>query len=98
MYVHGSIWDGSTWATQGGRIKIDYNNAPFIATFGKFKFDVCKKVTAKCLSAKWWNSPAYSVLTADQLAKFQWVRNNYLVYDYCDDRIRYPEPFPECLV
>ena len=98
MKVHASIWDGSSWATQGGRIKIDYNNAPFVASFARFKFDVCKKLTTKCLATRWWNSPAYSTLTTEQQASFQWVKDNYMIYNYCDDRERYPTPFPECSI
>ena len=98
MNVYACIWDGSAWATQGGRVKTDYGNAPFVASFGKFKFDVCRKRTTKCLAAKWWNSPAYWTMTTEQEANLRWVKDYYTVYDYCNDRTRYPEPFPECLI
>ncbi|XP_034710575.1 probable xyloglucan endotransglucosylase/hydrolase protein 27 [Vitis riparia] len=35
MYVHGSIWDKSDWATDGGKQKVDYRYGPFTATFSK---------------------------------------------------------------
>lgn len=30
------------------------------------------------------------------LARLNWVRKNYMIYDYCADKNRYPVPPPEC--
>lgn len=31
--IYASLWDGSSWATQGGAVPLDWNAAPFIASF-----------------------------------------------------------------
>ncbi len=36
MAVYTSLWDGSQWATEGDRVKIDWQYAPFIATYEGF--------------------------------------------------------------
>lgn len=41
MRVYASIWDGDNWATEGGRIKINWANAPFIAKFAQFRPRAC---------------------------------------------------------
>ncbi|KAI5081732.1 hypothetical protein GOP47_0001475 [Adiantum capillus-veneris] len=33
MSVYGTIWDASTWATEGGKYKIDFRFSPFSATY-----------------------------------------------------------------
>jgi xyloglucan:xyloglucosyl transferase len=31
--IYASLWDGSAWATQGGAVPLDWNAAPFVASF-----------------------------------------------------------------
>lgn len=31
--IYASLWDGSTWATQAGKVAIDWKAAPFVASF-----------------------------------------------------------------
>jgi xyloglucan:xyloglucosyl transferase len=31
--IYASLWDGSSWATQGGKVALDWNAAPFVASF-----------------------------------------------------------------
>lgn len=39
-----SLWDGSNWATDGGRTKVNYSNAPFQAHFQDFNIDGCVSI------------------------------------------------------
>ena len=96
MGIYASIWDGSTWATRGGAIPIDWGKSPFVASFGRYQFDTCYGRGANCLNRKWWNTPTYQTLSANQLGQLQWA-NQYKVYDYCEDKPRYPITPIECL-
>jgi xyloglucan:xyloglucosyl transferase len=100
MAVYTSLWDGSQWATEGGRVKIDWQYAPFIATYEGFNVDGCAVQNndnlagcAVASSNKWAQAPA---LTWHQTNQLKWVRQRYLVYNYCTDKTRYPTPPPEC--
>ncbi|CAL5030203.1 unnamed protein product [Urochloa decumbens] len=88
MRLYGSLWDAEDWATQGGRVKTDWSQAPFVAQYRNF--------TAASSS-----SPAAGGYgqemdaTAQQAMK--WARDNYMVYDYCADGKRFPQGVPpEC--
>lgn len=41
MQVEGSIWDGDSWATDGGRTKTNWSNGPFKAYFQGFLINGC---------------------------------------------------------
>ncbi|XP_031493329.1 xyloglucan endotransglucosylase/hydrolase protein 2-like [Nymphaea colorata] len=100
MQVTASIWDGSSWATDGGRKKVDWRLAPFKATFQGFSIDGCQSwgwSSSNCYSdTDWWSQESFIDLPADQLAKYKQARKKHLVYNYCDDRERYPVLPPEC--
>ncbi|KAH8941300.1 hypothetical protein BDL97_14G030800 [Sphagnum fallax] len=76
MAVYTSLWDGSQWATEGGRVKIDWQYAPFIATYEGFNVDGCvvqnNNNLAGCAVAssnKWAQAPA---LTWHQTNQLKW--------------------------
>ncbi|XP_042482162.1 probable xyloglucan endotransglucosylase/hydrolase protein 26 [Macadamia integrifolia] len=104
MKSYSSIWNADNWATQGGRIKIDWKSAPFVAHFRRFRARACKwrgpvSITqcAAVTPANWWTSPVYSKLTYNQIGQMQSVRNNYMIYNYCTDSKRFKGNFPlEC--
>lgn len=96
LYV--SYWDGSSWATQGGRIKIDYAmNAPFIANLNGFHhMSACQVPSERDLGsckypavAPCWDRPSDHYLTAKQKTDFEWANNNFCIYDYCKDDQRF---------
>ena len=108
VHVFASIWDAEEWATQGGRVKTDWSRAPFIAAYRRYNVSNscvwrgngdgagagaasrCHLTSSSWMTQKldWW-----SWMTLN------WVRMNYLVYDYCSDRKRYPHEFPtECII
>jgi len=96
MAVYSSLWDGSQWATDGGRIKIDWQYAPFIATYQGFNINGClvqNNNIASCSSSQWAQAPA---VTWHQTNQLKWVRGRYLIYNYCTDKVRYPTAPPEC--
>ncbi|KAL9251140.1 putative xyloglucan endotransglucosylase/hydrolase protein 10 [Drosera capensis] len=102
MSIEASIWNGENWATEGGKIKIDWTKAPFIASFNNHKIDACVwkgdvKNCSAASSTNWWNQESFSSLTWNQRRLFKWVRKNQLVYDYCQDSKRFNGTLPkEC--
>eukprot|EP00253_Pinus_taeda_P000931 PITA_00931 len=49
MWLYGSIWDASPWATDNGKYKVDYNYQPFVARYKGFAITDCThSEEAKC--------------------------------------------------
>nr|XP_043638331.1 xyloglucan endotransglucosylase/hydrolase protein 2-like [Erigeron canadensis] len=102
MQVLVSLWDGSSWATDDGRTKANYAYAPFQAHFQDFNVDGCPSPptypNTDCYSQKhWWNTGNYSQLNPQLLKTCEDVKKKYMEYNYCTDRIRYPNGPPlEC--
>ncbi|XVF81209.1 hypothetical protein PTKIN_Ptkin15bG0137700 [Pterospermum kingtungense] len=108
MKIEASLWDGDSWATDGGQTKTNWSMAPFRAHFQGFDISGCSTIEQKhskncvvdkeCFSPKyWWNSEKYWKLDSKQQGQLENVRKEYMNYDYCADRPRYPVPPPECL-
>ncbi|KAG7559713.1 Xyloglucan endo-transglycosylase C-terminal [Arabidopsis thaliana x Arabidopsis arenosa] len=96
MWVYGSIWDASDWATENGRIKADYRYQPFVAKYRNFKLAGC---TADSSSSCRPPSPApisNRGLSRQQMAALAWAQRNFLVYNYCHDPKRDHTQTPEC--
>lgn len=99
MQVYGSIWDGDSWATEGGRIKIDWTAAPFVATYRNYTFNGCScanttAAIAACQKSTYANpSAAARNLTVHELHQMEGVRANWLKYDYCWAN---SPAYPEC--
>ncbi|XP_059625273.1 xyloglucan endotransglucosylase/hydrolase protein 31-like [Cornus florida] len=96
MYVYGSIWDASSWATEDGKYKADYRYQPFIGKYTNFKLGGCTTgEPASCLPPT--GSAAGSTgLSRQQYSAMAWVQRNYKVYDYCLDPKRDHTLTPEC--
>lgn len=97
MRVYSSLWNGDQWATQGGRVKTDWSYSPFVASYMNFRTDVCEWTgngsTSQCWANNWWSQ---SLSYAEQ-GQLQWVRSNYMIYDYCKDTARFNYQLPaEC--
>ncbi|XVF32181.1 hypothetical protein REPUB_Repub17cG0059800 [Reevesia pubescens] len=104
MKVEASLWDGDSWATDGGKTKTNWSMSPFQANFQGFDISGCPTIQnsnnniQECYSPKyWWNSENYWKLDSKQQGELENVRKKYMNYDYCSDRPRYPVPPPECL-
>ncbi|GLJ27284.1 hypothetical protein SUGI_0535590 [Cryptomeria japonica] len=90
MGVFATIWDGENWATQDGKIKIDWNEGPFVASFRNFNVEVCpwkgnRRFCRSRSAQNWWNKRTHSTLNDELKGKLEWARSNYLIYDYCTD-------------
>ncbi|KAF6176021.1 hypothetical protein GIB67_032644 [Kingdonia uniflora] len=98
MNVYATLWDGSDWATAGGRKKVDWKLAPFTVSFRDFNIDGCVwsgiGLATTCSTSykpKWIDQK----LTLKEVQKLAWVRKNYMYYDYCTDPNHHSPP-PEC--
>ncbi|KAL8225013.1 hypothetical protein R6Q57_017570 [Mikania cordata] len=101
MQVLVSLWDGSDWATDGGKTKTNWTQAPFQAHFQDFNIAGCpanpNSPNQDCYSTKyWWNKKNYWHLSPRQKKDYDTVRRKYMNYDYCTDKNRYPVPPIEC--
>ncbi|TVU27633.1 hypothetical protein EJB05_19128, partial [Eragrostis curvula] len=98
MWVYGSIWDASSWATDDGRYKADYRFSPFVARFSGLQLRACAaRAPPRC------HAPAASgggkdELSPQQEAAMRWVQRNHMVYNYCFDPNRNHALTPECLL
>ncbi|XP_004966140.1 xyloglucan endotransglucosylase/hydrolase protein 24 [Setaria italica] len=113
VHVFASIWDAEDWATQGGRLKTDWASAPFVATYRRYNVtNACvwdeEGGRARCPTAAVEGGGRRRRRQAAWMAQrmdwwswmtLSWVRMNYMVYDYCDDRRRFPHGSPpECVI
>ncbi|XP_068634594.1 probable xyloglucan endotransglucosylase/hydrolase protein 30 [Aristolochia californica] len=105
MSLYATIWDGSTWATSGGRYKVDYKYAPFVSEFHNLTLRGCRlnpilQTTTddcddECVKL---NGADYAVLTPERRVAMRKFRQRYVTYSYCYDTLRYPVPPPECVI
>lgn len=99
MGVFSTLWEADNWATRGGLEKINWKKAPFLAYYKDFDIEGCPMPGSIACASNLnnsWEGPIYQALSPTQLQRYQWVRNNHLIYDYCTDKSRYPIPPPEC--
>ncbi|XP_077233941.1 xyloglucan endotransglucosylase/hydrolase protein 3-like [Tasmannia lanceolata] len=100
MQIIASLWNGEDWASDGGKAKINWTQAPFKAYFQGFDIEGCPSDNSNnrlCLSSNhWWNTPKFSRLNTRQRKAYAHVKHKYMKYDYCSDHSRYPTPPPEC--
>ncbi|ERN15539.1 hypothetical protein AMTR_s00048p00113910 [Amborella trichopoda] len=102
MSVYATIWDGSNWATNGGRYKANYKYAPFTAEFSNLVLkgrpsDPIEQISAKS-SESGDSFGENTELAHAQRLSMNGVRHRHMTYSYCYDRARYPEPPSECVV
>lgn len=97
MWAYGSIWDASSWATENGKYKADYQYQPFIARYRNFKIDGCiSGGSSSCRPPAVSQSGYNTGLSQQQIQAMEWVQSNYLVYNYCSDPRRDHTLIPEC--
>ncbi|KAL3690536.1 hypothetical protein R1sor_016845 [Riccia sorocarpa] len=102
MYVHGTLFEASSWATRGGAVPIDWTEAPFQVNYKDFNYQSCKvnnRNTIPCrqnVKSNPWEQPEFQELSTYQKQQLRNVRAKYMTYDYCSDRVRYPTAPMEC--
>lgn len=96
MWLYGSIWDASSWATEDGKYKADYRYQPFTAYYTGFKASGCSAYSPpRCrpVSASPFRSGG---LTRQQYQAMYYVQSRYMAYNYCRDSRRDHSLTPEC--
>lgn len=89
MRIYSSLWNAEDWATRGGLVKTDWSKAPFVASFRNFKVQTSSSFVSQ--------QAQLLALDSVQQKKLDWVRNKYMIYDYCADAKRFPKGYPpEC--
>ncbi|KAL6566018.1 hypothetical protein OROHE_005073 [Orobanche hederae] len=104
MIWYGTIWNGSDWATAGGKYKLDMNYGPFIAKYSNFVLDGCPfNIETSSLSSTPCNNLAagdtdmITTMGPEERARMHVFRRKLMTYSYCYDKKRYAMPFPECV-
>ncbi|CAO2834383.1 unnamed protein product [Amaranthus hypochondriacus] len=99
MRLYSSLWNADDWATQGGRVKTDWSQAPFTAAYKNFKADACVRVTGRTSCGPQTVAWMTKKLDGSSINRLKWVRRNFMIYNYCDDTKRFPQGLPkECQV
>ncbi|XP_042007687.1 probable xyloglucan endotransglucosylase/hydrolase protein 28 [Salvia splendens] len=96
MSLYATIWDGSSWATNGGKYRVNYKYAPYIAEFSDFVLHGCAVdpiELSKCNTL-----PKLPTMSSQQRVKMTAFRNKHMQYSYCYDRARYKVPPSECVI
>ncbi|XP_039122455.1 probable xyloglucan endotransglucosylase/hydrolase protein 30 [Dioscorea cayenensis subsp. rotundata] len=104
MMLYATIWDGSSWATSGGKYKVNYKYSPFISEFSSLVLQGCRMdpiqqlpVDEQCADAEAELAAAdYSRMTPDKRQAMRKFRERYMTYSFCYDTLRYPITFPDC--
>ena len=101
MQIQATLWDGDSWATDGGQTKTNWSYAPFKANFQGFDINGCQVQSSNiqhCASDRYrWNSQRFWQLDPVREREYENVKQKFMTYDYCSDRKRYPTPPLECL-
>ncbi|CAI9089067.1 OLC1v1023568C1 [Oldenlandia corymbosa var. corymbosa] len=103
MSVFASLWDAEDWATQGGRVKTDWTQAPFYASYRNFN------TNNACVWSSSTNSSSCNGANSTQQAwqtqgldangrkRLKYLQSKSMIYNYCTDSARFPQGFPpEC--
>ncbi|KAL2929117.1 putative xyloglucan endotransglucosylase/hydrolase protein 26 [Bienertia sinuspersici] len=104
MQAYSSFWNADDWATQGGRVKTDWDLAPFTASLQNYKVDACYCSDHSCVgrcSAKtydnWWTNQKFYKLDEEKNQQMKDIQYNYMIYNYCTDYARFNGSYPkEC--
>ncbi|XP_047308942.1 probable xyloglucan endotransglucosylase/hydrolase protein 33 [Impatiens glandulifera] len=104
MSMYATIWDASEWATKGGKYPVNYQYAPFVASFGKIELEgcqwnpdeLCSKRALSSLEPDPVGGEEFAKLSQEQVNGMDWARKKLMFYSYCQDTTRYKLLPPEC--
>ncbi|XP_048322840.2 probable xyloglucan endotransglucosylase/hydrolase protein 33 [Ziziphus jujuba] len=104
MSLYATIWDGSQWATHGGKYPVNYKYAPFVASFADMEMSgcissnptgsVCSKSNPSSLDPV--DGQEFAKLSNQQVVAMDWARRKLMFYSYCKDLPRFKVLPPEC--
>ncbi|CAL1408061.1 unnamed protein product [Linum trigynum] len=102
MSLYATIWDGSDWATNGGKYRVNYNYAPYTTEFSDFALHGCaadptEHSTTTC-DTTYTTLLKTVAISGSQRTRMDRFRTKYMTYSYCYDRVRYKVPLPECVI
>ncbi|EYU38866.1 hypothetical protein MIMGU_mgv1a023121mg [Erythranthe guttata] len=98
MSLYGTIWNGSNWATGGGRHKLDLTYGPFVAKYSGFVLSGCPfNHDTQTITISGCNNSNLDDLTREETAELHIFRRKWITYSYCYDFKRYAVPLPECV-
>ncbi|PVH66822.1 hypothetical protein PAHAL_1G357800 [Panicum hallii] len=105
MALYATIWDGSAWATEGGKYKVNYKYAPFASEFSDLAV-VGPRADPVLRAPRGAGDDQdllglmtadYAVMTPQKRAAMRAFRARHMTYTVCYDAVRYASgPFPEC--
>lgn len=107
MSLYATIWDGSEWATHGGKYPVNYKYAPFVASFADMEMSGCisssnpKGSVPSCSksnpsSLDPVDGQEFTKLSNQQIVAMDWARRKLMFYSYCKDIPRFKVLPPEC--
>lgn len=107
MSVYATIWDGSEWATHGGKYPVNYKYAPFVVSFSEIELSGCISDPTAAVSSTCSNKAnssgldpvngaEFTKLSQQQITAMDWARRKLMFYSYCNDRPRFKVLPPEC--
>ncbi|KAK9119664.1 hypothetical protein Scep_017757 [Stephania cephalantha] len=107
MSVYCTIWDGSEWATRGGKYPVNYNYAPFVTNLRDMEMagcswdsktgePVCANNGGGASSLDPVGGEDFVKLSEEQKLGMQELRKRFMIYSYCKDKNRYKVLPPEC--
>lgn len=102
MNLYATIWDASDWATNGGKYRVNYKYAPYVAHFSDLVLHGCAvdpiEHVTKCDIAQTSDAVPSGTITPSQRVKMEKFRLKHMTYSYCYDRVRYKASPPECVI
>lgn len=103
MSLYATIWDGSNWATNGGKYRVNYKYAPYVTEFSDFvlhgcSFDPIEQTSSKCDITESSKVSIPTGVSPSQRIKMENFRRKHMTYSYCYDQIRYKVPPSECVI
>ncbi|RZC89531.1 hypothetical protein C5167_027073 [Papaver somniferum] len=109
MSLYATIWDGSTWATNGGKYKVNYKYAPFVAEFSDLVLHGCTvdpielssincDTTTSNIDILSSSDNKHTTLSSEQRVEMMNFRTKHMTYSYCYDHTRYLSPPAECVL
>ncbi|CAN8293458.1 unnamed protein product [Cochlearia groenlandica] len=102
MSLYATIWDGSKWATNGGKYGVNYKYAPYITQFTDMILHGCAldptENIPSCEEEVAEDLRVMSEITALERNKMDSFRRKHMTYSYCYDHIRYNVVLPGCVV